>query len=167
MTLTLKNGRLVRVPDRPITDCSGCGACCRHMGTPPGYAAFFGTDTPPDWFVGTSDYERCKTIPPEIGESLRQYYRDVKAGLLMDRTADFELSNGKIIDAVKKGRLKLAKTLLAEAAEHPVIPCLWYDEEAKQCRHHEYRPDTCREFEVGGDACRATRSHFRIPLPLA
>lgn len=32
-------------------------------------------------------------------------------------------------------------------------PCVWYDAEAKRCKHYEYRPDVCREFEVGGEAC--------------
>lgn len=36
-------------------------------------------------------------------------------------------------------------------------PCVWYDAETKRCRHHEYRPDICRDFEVGGEDCRRVR----------
>jgi Fe-S-cluster containining protein len=37
------------------------------------------------------------------------------------------------------------------------LPCLWYDEETKRCRHYEHRPEYCREFEVGGEDCLAWR----------
>jgi Fe-S-cluster containining protein len=39
-------------------------------------------------------------------------------------------------------------------------PCVWYDLEARSCRHYEWRPDVCRSFAVGGADClrvRATR----------
>src|SRR4051812_12499907 len=29
-------------------------------------------------------------------------------------------------------------------------PCLWYDPETARCRHYQYRPLACCEFEVGG-----------------
>jgi Fe-S-cluster containining protein len=36
-------------------------------------------------------------------------------------------------------------------------PCLWYDPQTGRCRHYEYRPRACREFEVGGSDCRDAR----------
>ena len=36
-------------------------------------------------------------------------------------------------------------------------PCGWFDMETRQCRHHEHRPDVCREFEVGSEYCRNMR----------
>jgi uncharacterized protein len=36
-------------------------------------------------------------------------------------------------------------------------PCLWYDPETKRCRHYEYRPLACHEFEVGDEDCRDAR----------
>ena len=32
-------------------------------------------------------------------------------------------------------------------------PCLWYDAESQRCKHYEYRPDVCRDFEPGSSEC--------------
>ncbi len=37
-------------------------------------------------------------------------------------------------------------------------PCAWLDLETKKCRWHDHRPDVCRDFDVGGESCLATRS---------
>lgn len=37
------------------------------------------------------------------------------------------------------------------------IPCTWFDLETKKCRFHQFRPGVCRDFEVGGESCVATR----------
>lgn len=31
------------------------------------------------------------------------------------------------------------------------LPCLWFDTEAKRCRHYEHRPEACREAVKPGD----------------
>ena len=36
-------------------------------------------------------------------------------------------------------------------------PCLWYDAEAAACRHYQWRPGVCREFEVGSASCLSDR----------
>jgi Fe-S-cluster containining protein len=41
-------------------------------------------------------------------------------------------------------------------------PCIWYDAESHRCRHYEYRPLACHEFEVGGDDCRDARRRAGI-----
>lgn len=33
------------------------------------------------------------------------------------------------------------------------MPCVWLNRVTGRCRHYEFRPDVCREFEVGGEAC--------------
>ena len=33
------------------------------------------------------------------------------------------------------------------------IPCGWFDLVTGQCRHHEHKPEVCRDFEVGGGGC--------------
>jgi Fe-S-cluster containining protein len=33
------------------------------------------------------------------------------------------------------------------------LPCLWFDAEAKRCKHYEHRPLTCREFAPGEEGC--------------
>ena len=36
-------------------------------------------------------------------------------------------------------------------------PCLWFDAGSGRCRHYEYRPRACDEFELGGRDCRDAR----------
>jgi Fe-S-cluster containining protein len=31
------------------------------------------------------------------------------------------------------------------------LPCIWFDAEAKRCKHYEHRPEACREAVVPGD----------------
>ena len=40
--------------------------------------------------------------------------------------------------------------------------CVWFDMEAKNCRHHTIRPLVCRDFAVGGEACHLLRTHYAI-----
>jgi Fe-S-cluster containining protein len=41
-------------------------------------------------------------------------------------------------------------------------PCVWYDQQTKRCIHHEFRPDICRDFEVGGEDCLRIRQETGI-----
>lgn len=41
-------------------------------------------------------------------------------------------------------------------------PCLWYDTDARRCRHHDHRPRACREFAVGGGDCRDARRRAAV-----
>jgi len=44
--------------------------------------------------------------------------------------------------------------------------CVWYDAQARRCKHHEHRPVICRDMQVGGDAClRWRRSKGIDPQP--
>lgn len=116
-----------------VTNCDGCGACCRHMGTPPGYAAFFPLPghTIPQWARDSVDHARIKAMPATLRASLRRYYQRVWRGQERDRSGLH-------------------------------VPCLWYDEPTGRCRFHEHRPEVCREFEVGGDGCLAVRQVYQI-----
>ena len=49
-----------------------------------------------------------------------------------------------------------------EAPEGNGGPCVWFDIEAKNCRHHTIRPLVCRDFAVGGEACHLLRTHYAI-----
>jgi Fe-S-cluster containining protein len=42
--------------------------------------------------------------------------------------------------------------------------CLWLDRETGRCRHHEYRPDTCRDFEPGSEECGDARSRYGLDV---
>lgn len=162
------NGRMVHVKELPIVNCDDCGACCRHMGTPPGYAAFFplpGNEIMA-WAKEGTDWPRFQAMPEAIKGPLREYYAGVHAGLIEDRTRDWAIPEMRReeYDALTPEQKKQA---LKRAVRAEPIPCLWYDEQTKRCRHYEWRPETCREAMKPGDAaCRATRKHFKIPLPI-
>lgn len=166
IAMRLVNGKIVRRETGRVTSCDDCGACCRHMGTPPGYAMFYPTDgVIPESFKESPDYERWKNLPPEVEADLRAYYDGVKAGTLFDRTK-FVFTDQEIAEAIKAGRLDYARNKMRAAMNNP-IPCLWYDAETKRCAHYENRPETCRDAVMvpGNEACLATRKAFRIPLP--
>lgn len=44
-------------------------------------------------------------------------------------------------------------------------PCLWLDRATGLCRNYEHRPDTCREYEVGGEPCLQLRREHGLPPP--
>jgi len=41
--------------------------------------------------------------------------------------------------------------------EEPQDKCLWYDAELRQCKHYEFRPQVCIDYELGGRACLTRR----------
>lgn len=49
-----------------------------------------------------------------------------------------------------------------DAAGGNVGPCVWFDVDARTCRHHTIRPLVCRDFAVGGEACHLLRTHNAI-----
>lgn len=45
-----------------------------------------------------------------------------------------------------------------ERDEHfELIACVWLDPATLRCRHYEFRPQACRDFEVGSLLCRLSR----------
>ena len=42
--------------------------------------------------------------------------------------------------------------------------CLWYDADARRCRHYEWRPQVCRDYELAGVACLLRRDEERALL---
>lgn len=121
--------------------CENCGACCEHMGTPPGYVMF----VPPDGvemyegYKRSPDYKRWLSIPDAVKAELQAYYKAVRSGEIPDRTAGDD------------------------------TPCLWLTED-KKCKHYEYRPSICRGYAEGGVIepgdiyCLNHRERLRIPL---
>jgi Fe-S-cluster containining protein len=41
-------------------------------------------------------------------------------------------------------------------------PCIWYDPDSRRCRHYDYRPRACRQFELGGPDCHDARRRAGI-----
>jgi Fe-S-cluster containining protein len=85
----------------------------------------------------------CGEVDPEW-QQLKRERPDLAAGIEFDR--------------------KMRMTNRDEARED--YPCLWLDRETGRCRHYEYRPITCREFEPGSRDCAEARAKYGLaPLP--
>jgi len=72
-------------------------------------------------------------------------------------------------ERLKADRPDLAAALLADfkarrASGSPLsgTPCIWFEFETGRCRHYEYRPLACHEFEVGDVDCRDARRRAGI-----
>jgi len=127
----IRGGRVVRKP-LPITECSGCSACCQYQGRPP-------VDGIP------------ANLPFALQIELMSMDSEVEDGTR-------KRPGGKLA-AIQAGRREFNQDL--------IDPCWWLDPATNRCRHYEHRPQTCRDFKMGGEACLKTRTEFRIPLPMA
>ncbi len=67
----------------------------------------------------------------------------------------------------------LPQALIDEIDEHfaglvrgqePQERCLWFDPVGRVCRHYEYRPPLCREYELGSRACLQLRKTRGLPV---
>jgi uncharacterized protein len=41
-------------------------------------------------------------------------------------------------------------------------PCLWFDAQTRKCRHYEFRPLACQQFEIDGIDCHDARRRAGI-----
>ena len=41
-------------------------------------------------------------------------------------------------------------------------PCIWLNRASGKCNHHQHRPNVCRDFEIGGEACLEIRRRAGI-----
>ena len=128
----------------PVVDnCTGCGVCCLHMG----YPAFMlprekATETQIDsqpevrklLAVG---WTRSELLSGHEGE---QYWH----GLPME---------------LKNEWLEYVQSYTRENELDG--PCFWLDRETRKCRHHEFRPNVCRDLRIGSQLCRQWRIHYR------
>ena len=120
----------------PVLDCASCGVCCKHMG----YPAF-----------NIPVAEQLSNVKINSTLSLR-------SSEFQDRQRWLELPQ----------ELKKALQLTIANYQKPVAedgldgPCTWWDPETKLCRHHQHRPQVCRDFEVGSVACLDWRKAYQI-----
>jgi Fe-S-cluster containining protein len=82
----------------------------------------------------------------------------------------FDAEGEEAWERLRRERPDLVRQITGEAAERRLAgglsygsPCLWYDPEARACRHYELRPRACREFAVGGADCRDARRRAGVP----
>jgi uncharacterized protein len=57
----------------------------------------------------------------------------------------------KLIQEIDDSFLGLAR------GQEPQTKCLWFDANQRRCRHYEWRPQVCIDYELGGDACLIER----------
>ncbi len=43
--------------------------------------------------------------------------------------------------------------------------CVWFDHDTRRCRHYDFRPSTCRVFELNGAGCHIYRRRHGVPTP--
>ncbi len=102
----------------PVVDCSGCGACCLHMGFPSYVTASDGQAAEEPWLNMPDD------LKAELLQQMESYVRPLSGEL----------------DGI----------------------CCWYDAQLQRCKHHEHRPNVCRDFQIGSQDCLGWRDvYFR------
>ncbi|TWU00803.1 YkgJ family cysteine cluster protein [Stieleria varia] len=119
----------------PVTDCTGCGVCCLHMGHPT-------FNLEPDQLQAVVAGKNVDA--GQMGQAARA---DLQRWLempvrLRDETLATILSYQPPADGELDGR------------------CTWLDAKTNQCLHHEHRPQVCRDFEVGRSQCLAWRQSY-------
>jgi Fe-S-cluster containining protein len=121
----------------PLADpCGGCGRCCEHIGLPPFEAAnpLFGPQ--PVRTAGLTDTQIADAVfDTELLLAMPAELQEAHAALVLELVHD------------PSGR-----------------PCAWYDTTAKRCRHHAWRPATCRRFWANDGRCNELRADPRAVL---
>ncbi|MCA9085763.1 MAG: YkgJ family cysteine cluster protein [Planctomycetaceae bacterium] len=54
---------------------------------------------------------------------------------------------------------------IAADEQFELLPCVWFDQQTRQCRYYDFRPDACRRFEIGSTLCWLSRWDCEIPDP--
>jgi len=117
------------VPLPVITNCHDCGACCTHVGTPPGFSPWF---PPPGKTLADSAFMRRGNPDAKIVSRMpRPVIASLKAGFAEAWRTDRSGQN---------------------------FPCFWFDAASRKCMNWKYRPTACRDLEVGGEECHEHRS---------
>ena len=42
------------------------------------------------------------------------------------------------------------------------VACFWFDKESRRCKHYEHRPEICRDFDRGCEACHGWREQYPL-----
>lgn len=115
-----------------LESCDGCGACCMRQSSPPGYV----------YILCTPEAERGKFVGTEFrfdAERVKALPPEVRAEL------------DQYIVGLRLGR-----------GPRGEVPCLWFDQVTRKCKHHAHRPSICREFEMGSEDCHNWRKEFEV-----
>ena len=119
----------------PVLDCRACGVCCLHMG----YPAFNFPVAEQLGEIPLANSDSIETVAERDRARWNNLPEDLKVGLR---------------EAIEDYRKPAAKELDG--------PCTWWNPETKLCRHHEHRPQVCRDFEVGSPGCLEWRRAYQV-----
>lgn len=133
----------------PIVQCDGCGVCCFHMG----YPAFI-TPQPP---LSAAEVNQLEV------EAARPFTARRRAELLAGRAGEShwhrlpeDLKQAWLANVAQYQRPPYGDTLDTFDG-----PCTWLDLETRMCKHHQYRPNVCRDFETGNAECLQWRAVYQ------
>ena len=125
-----------------IEDCNGCGVCCLHMG----YPAYMLPREP----VAADQI----AVDPELQQLLKAGWTE--AELLKGHP-------GEKYWHQLPGKLKEEWQAFVDSYRREGEldgPCFWFDQETRLCKHHQVRPQVCRDFEAGSVECRQWRKVY-------
>ncbi|MCO8125410.1 YkgJ family cysteine cluster protein [Stieleria sp. TO1_6] len=109
----------------PVVDCTDCGVCCQHMGFP----AF---NLMSQQLHAAESIDPTSLSPSAAADRLRWLQMPVELQQeILEAMDHYQPPSGGQLDG----------------------PCIWLDPSSKLCRHHQHRPQVCRDFPVGGIGC--------------
>lgn len=118
------------IPLTTVDPCVGCGACCLHIGLPP-----------------------FEVPNPDLGPIPRQPARTWHEQAIEQDLLDTEL----FLMMPAELRAEHARMVQEIESDPQGSPCAWLDLETKKCKHYEWRPAVCRDWEPGCVGCNAAR----------
>lgn len=102
--------------------------------------------------------EGCGLCCEGIGSPVAIYtYRTSRSGPYLYRPKDLPEELAREIDLYFAGLWN---------GDVPQDACLWFDPVTRKCKHHEFRPWVCRQYEVASPACQLERRPYYVGSPL-
>jgi len=101
--------------------------------------------------------EGCGLCCEGIGSPVAMYtYRTSYSGPYLYRPKNLPEELAREIDHYFAG---------LKRGEEPVDHCLWFDVETRKCKHHQWRPQVCRNYQVGCESCLNERRPYVVTQP--
>lgn len=112
----------------------------------------------PGWLtvLEPEDCEDCGLCCEGVGSPVLLYQTNPGTGANSLRPDDLP---AELIEEIDEHFQGLAR------GEEPQEYCLWFDPERRACRHYQWRPQICRDYEMGGTSCLERRRPFLEDTP--